>query len=500
MDIRDADFCYRVVKSRDRRFDGMFYTGVRTTGIYCRPSCPAMTPRRHNVSFYPTAAAAQAAGLRACRRCLPDATPGSPEWDVRADVVGRAMRLIADGTVEREGVEGLAHRVGYTSRHLARLMVSEVGAGPLALARARRAQSARILVETTAMSFADVAFAAGFSSIRQFNDTVRSVYAATPRELRGKAPTGRGGPGTLELRLAVRQPFAGEELLGFLRARAVTGVEATGVDWYERVLRLPYGHGVVRLWFDGARAERNTGFVGCTLQLADLRDVAAAVERSRRLLDADCDPVAVHDHLAQDPRLEPSLAARPGLRVPGHVDGHEVAVRAVLGQQVSVVRAAALAGLLVERYGVPLDHDLAVDRPALASQFPTAETLAEVDPADLPMPRARAEALRRLCSALASGEIRLDRSADRTDVRHALVAVPGIGPWTADYIAMRALGDPDVFLPTDVGVRHALAVWGVDLRLGADLARAWRPWRSYAQMHLWASLAPVPPRVVTKEG
>ncbi|HET6627957.1 MAG TPA: AlkA N-terminal domain-containing protein, partial [Nocardioidaceae bacterium] len=354
MDIEDTEACYRAVKSRDRRFDGVFYTAVKTTGIYCRPSCPAMTPHKKNVEFYRTAAAAQGASFRACRRCLPDATPGSPDWDVAANATGRAMRLIADGVVDREGVDGLAHRVGYTSRHLSRLLTAELGAGPLALARARRAQTARILVETTAMSFADVAFASGFASVRQFNDTVRAVYASSPTELRGRRSTPVVSPGQIELRLAVRQPFAAEELLGFLARRVVPGIEAAGPGWYERSLRLPHGQGTVRLTLPAVEPAAGTAFVDCTLRLCDLRDVAAAVERSRRMLDADCDPVAVDDELSADPRLAALVRARPGRRVPGHVDGDEIAVRAVLGQQISVARAGAIAGLLVQRYGEPL--------------------------------------------------------------------------------------------------------------------------------------------------
>ena len=272
----DAEACYRAVKSRDRRFDGVFYTAVRTTGIYCRPSCPARTPAYANVTFHPTAAAAQAAGYRACKRCLPDATPGSPEWDVAADAAGRAMRLIADGVVDREGVEGLAERVGYTQRHLTRLLTSELGAGPLALARARRAQTARVLVETTDLGFADVAFAAGFSSVRQFNDTVREVYAASPSELRGRRG-GRAGTGEVRMRLAVRTPFAGRSLLDFLAVRAVQRVEAAGDGWYARTLALPHGTGTVHLELRDEPATGETAFVPATFHLSDLRDTSAAV-------------------------------------------------------------------------------------------------------------------------------------------------------------------------------------------------------------------------------
>jgi AraC family transcriptional regulator of adaptative response / DNA-3-methyladenine glycosylase II len=390
------------------------------------------------------------------------------------------MRLIGDGVVEREGVEGLARRVGYTPRHLNRVLTTQLGAGPLALARARRAQTARTLIQTTAMSFADVAFASGFASIRQFNDTVRAVYGASPSQLRG---TGRrGGPaGQIELKIAVRAPFSARDLLDFLRPRVVSGVETAGIGWYARTLALPHGHGWVRLSVDETR--RDADHVSCLLEVTDLRDVGVAVERCRRLVDADCDPVAVDSALGEDPALAPLVAARPGLRVPGHVDGHEVAVRAVVGQQISVAGAATILGRLTGRFGETVEPSATYA--GLSRLFPTAAALAEVDPEELPMPRTRGRALNALCRALADGDVCLDRSADRGDVRRRLLALPGIGPWTADYIALRALGDPDVFLPTDVGVRQALASLGAGAPADAS---AWRPWRSYALMHLWSSL------------
>src|SRR3954451_2184452 len=343
----DPESCYRAVKSRDRRFDGVFYTAVSTTGIYCRPSCPARTPAFHHVTFHPTAAAAQGAGYRACKRCLPDATPGSPDWDVAADVAGRAMRLIGDGVVDREGVDGLARRIGYTPRLLSRILTQELGAGPLALARAKRAQTARVLLETSDLGAADVAFAAGFSSVRQFNDTVREVYASTPTQLRGGR--GRGGAGgTLQLRLAVRTPFAGRALLEFLAIRAVPGVAAATDTTYARTLRLPHGSGTVELELADVPESGATAFVPATFWLSDLRDLAAAVERVRRLVDADCDPVAISDAFAGDPVLGPLVRQLPGLRVPGHVDGDELAVRAVLGQQVTVAAARTAAARLTE--------------------------------------------------------------------------------------------------------------------------------------------------------
>ena len=485
IDRLDKESCYRAVKSKDRRFDGVFYTAVHTTGIYCRPSCPARLPAYQNVTFFPTAAAAQGAGFRACKRCLPDATPGSPDWDIAADVAGRAMRLIADGVVDREGVEGLARHVGYTPRHLNRLLTHELGAGPLALARARRAQTARILIETTDMTYADVAFAAGFASVRQFNDTVREVYAATPTELRGRRQRERGSAGEVTMRLAVRTPFAGRALLDFLALRAVPGVEEAGPDWYARTLDLPHGPGIVRIQLRDVTDAGQTALLPATFRLTDLRDTSAAVERVRRLLDADCDPIAVDEALADDPVLRPLVRRRPGLRVPGHVDGPEVAVRAVLGQQVSVAGARTIAGRLTQAYGTPL----ATPSGSLTHLFPASAALAALDPENLPMPRSRGRALVALARALATGDVALDRGPDRSEVRMRLLALPGIGPWTADYIALRALGHPDVFLPTDLGVRAALAAIGVDLHQSADAAERWRPWRSYALLHLWHSLA-----------
>lgn len=479
----DTEACYRVVRSRDRRFDGVFYTAVRTTGIYCRPSCPARTPAAANVTFHPTAASAHAAGYRACKRCLPDATPGSPEWDVAADVAGRAMRLIADGLVDREGVDGLARRVGYTSRHLGRLLSRELGAPPLALARARRAQSARVLIETTDLPLTDVAFAAGFASVRQFNETLREIYAASPTELRGRR---RGAPtrGTVTMRLPVRTPYDGRALFDFLALRAVPGVEVVDGDVYARTLRLPHGPGTLQLRLPDADSSGESVVAEATFALSDLRDLSAACERTRRLLDADCDPVAVAAALGDDDVLGPVVRSAPGLRVPGHVDGEEVAVRAVLGQQVSVAGARTVAARFVAQWGEPVETDV----PGLTHLFPSSATIAEQDPESLPMPRARGQALVAMCVALAAGDIVLDRGADRDDVRQALLALPGIGPWTVDYIALRALGHPDVLLLTDIGTRDALTALEQDPRSAADLGERWRPWRSYAQAHLWNTL------------
>jgi AraC family transcriptional regulator of adaptative response / DNA-3-methyladenine glycosylase II len=480
--VLDEERCFRAVQSRDTRFDGWFYTAVVTTGIYCRPSCPATPPKRANVRFFPSAAAAHGAGFRACKRCRPDAAPGSPEWNTRVDVVARAMRLIADGTVDREGVGGLARRLGYSDRHLHRLLVAEVGAGALALARAQRAQTARVLLETTDLSAADVAFAAGFASVRQFNDTVSAVFAMAPTALRHAArpaPRATAPRGTITVRLPFRPPLAVAHLFSFLAVRAVPGVEAGDARSYRRTLSLPHGTGTVAL-------EAVADHVRCTLNLDDVRDVATAVARARRLLDLDADPRAVDDQLGADPLLAPLVAARPGLRMAGSMDGTEAAVRAVLGQQVSVAAARAAAGTIARRHGERVGG--AGD--GLHLRFPSAAALAAADPATLPVPTARAETVVRLARAVAEGDIVFDTGVDRDELSARLLQLLGIGPWTVAYIAMRAVGDPDAFLATDLGVRRALARLGArgDGAAAAEVARRWRPWRSYALHHLWASL------------
>ena len=475
--IPDFQHCYEAVKSKDARFDGWFFTAVTSTHIYCRPSCPAITPRAANVCFYPTAAAAQAAGFRACKRCRPDAAPGSPEWNIRGDVVGRAMLFISDGVVEREGVVGLARRVHLSERQLRRLLVEELGAGPQALARAQRAQNARILIEGTDLTFSEIAFASGFKSIRQFNDTVRVVFAGTPSELRRKkrAPD-TVAPGVITLRLPYRTPFD-NGVLFFLAQRVVPGVEEFTDGRYRRTLKLPHGPAVVEV----SSAE---GYVECTLKLRDMRDLQSAVQRCRWLLDLDSDPVAVNAHLNKDRRMRKHLRARPGLRVPGSADGTELAMRAVLGQQISVVSAVTLAGRLVEAYGKPLT---AADA-GLTHSWPDPEVIADADLDEIGMPGSRKKALRALAGAVASQDIVLAPGEDRQMTYDKLVALPGIGPWTASYISMRALGDPDVFLPSDLGVKRGLAALGYanDPASAEALAEGWRPWRSYALMYLWS--------------
>ncbi len=476
----DTERCVRAVQSKDARFDGWFYTAVVTTGIYCRPSCPVVPPKPANMRFYPSAAAAQQAGFRACKRCRPDATPGSPLWNERADLVARAMRLIADGVIDSGGVPGLAARLGYSVRQVERQLLAELGAGPLALARAQRAQTARLLIETTALAMADVAFAAGFASIRAFNDTVREVFALSPTDLRRRASGGRraAAPGVLDLRLPFRQPLCPDNLFGHLAATAVPGVEEWRDGSYRRTLRLPHGHGIVAL-------KPGPEYIGCQLALADLRDLAIAISRCRRLLDLDADPVAVGDLLGGDPVLAPLIAKAPGRRVPRTVDAAEFAVRAVLGQQVSTAAARTHADRLAAAHGE------CVDDPAggLTRLFPSMGALAAADPATLALPATRRATFAALATALASGSIDLSVGSDWGRARAGLAALPGIGTWTVETIAMRGLGDPDALVSNDLGVRMAARSLGLPATPAA-LARhsaAWRPWRSYAVQYLWAT-------------
>ncbi len=476
MVVLDHERCYRAVLSRDPRFDGWFVGAVRTTGIYCRPSCPAVTPKPRNIAFYPTAAAAQQAGYRACKRCRPDASPGSPDWHVRGDVVARAMRLVADGVIDRVGVAGRARRLAYRERHLTRLLTAELGAGPLALARAQRAETARTLIETTDLDFTTVAFASGFGSVRQFNDTVRDVFATTPSDLRVR--TGRSArreAGAVALDLAVRRPFDAGAMFAFLASRAVPGIELWDGVVYHRTLGLPRGQGVAEVWAAGDRP-----VVRARVRLEDWRDIGPAVRRLRRLFDLDADPIAVDGLLGEDAVLAPVVAASPGRRAPGAVDPFEIAVRGVIGQQISVAGARTVTGRVVAAAGEPLRIGGGVD--ALTHVFPDPPALASIDPSHLPMPATRRRTIAELAERMADGRVVLDGGADREEVASRLLAVPGVGPWTAGYVLMRGLGDPDVFLPTDLGVRAGLAKLGVE----AGRAERWRPWRSYALHHLWA--------------
>lgn len=486
---------YQAIQSRDARFDGLFFTAVTSTRIYCRPSCPATTPKPQNVRFYLTAAEAEANGFRPCKRCRPEAAPGSPAWQFRAELTGRAMALINDGVVDREGVAGLARHLGYSPRQLRRHLTDELGVGPLALARSRRVQMARLLLASPSLSVTQVALAAGFSSLRQFNDTLRDVLGVSPRNLRAMgqgAPSDAGPPNLhrIAVRLPYRPPLAAGALFGFLKARAVPGVEECSEGVYRRVLTLPHGLSIAKLSITPDAAGPGSPTLLLEVWLKDVRDLVPAVHRMRRLFDLDADPRAIDNALGDDPILGSSIRAEPGMRVPGHVDPHELAFRAVIGQQISVAAARTVAGQIASCFGEPLESPWG----SLTHAFPTAERLAVQYPSVFPMPRRRQATLSLLARALAERTVRLDLAHEANEASARLQTIPGIGPWTASYIRMRALSDPDVFLPTDLGVRHALDALhqASSPTEAAELAETWRPWRSYALMYLWNHLAPGP--------
>ncbi|MFF2370281.1 DNA-3-methyladenine glycosylase 2 family protein [Agromyces sp. NPDC058110] len=513
---------YRAMQARDARFDGQFITGVHSTGIYCRPSCPAVSPKPSNVTFYLTAAAAHEAGLRACKRCLPDAVPGSPEWNLRDDLAARAMRLIADGVVERDGVPGLAARLGYTPRHLTRVLTAELGAGPLALARAHRAQTARTLLTSTSLPVADVAFASGFGSIRQFNDTIREVYERSPLEVRASArvhergrpdrigpadltlvdrrdaerasaespdetstAAGAGaGAGVVRLRLPARAPFDAAGVFAWLAARTVSGVEHAsvspdGAPRFARTLRLPGGPALLSLEPGGDAASPS---IEVEARLAGLGDLPPLVARVRRLFDLDADAQAIDAALGAEPAFAASVAEVPGIRLPGCLDPHELVFRALIGQQISVAAARTALGRLAAELGEHL-----AEASDLALLFPTAEAIAEHGAEVLRGPAARIRTIVDVARRLASGELVVSSDRERHDLEAKLLEIPGIGPWTAGYVAMRVTGAPDVLLTGDLALRNGAVALGLpgDARALTAYGARWAPWRSYASMHLW---------------
>ena len=492
----DHAVCYRALAARDARFDGQFIAGVRTTGIYCRPSCPATTPRPHNVDFFPTAAAAHEAGLRACKRCQPDAVPGNPEWNRRDDLSARAMRLILDGVVEREGVPGLAARLGYSSRHLTRVLQGELGAGPLALARAHRAESARALLAGTALPVADVAFAAGFASLRQFNDTIQEVYGLTPTALRGLARSGRhgvrattGAPAAegstaVTVRLAARPPFDGPGLVRYVADHAIPGVEEVADDGaVRRRIPLPHGPALVTVRLDPERAG-----VVCTAEVAAIADLAPLVARIRRWFDLDADAAAIDETLGRDALLGPLVAQQPGIRIPGAVNAAETLLRTIVGQQISLPAARTVLG----RLAADLEA-IAGDEPrAGLRDFPTAAAIAEHGHAALRGPARRVATIIVVAEELASGRLAIDVGMPAAELRTRLEALPGIGPWTAGYVTMRVLGAPDILLADDLVLLRSLRAAGAaaTAREASALGERWAPWRSYATLHLWRSAPP----------
>jgi AraC family transcriptional regulator of adaptative response / DNA-3-methyladenine glycosylase II len=478
----DPAVCYRAVSSRDSRFDGQFFTAVRTTGIYCRPICPARTPLERNVEFFRHAAAAEAAGYRSCRRCRPEAAPGSRAWDSAGDLVGRGLRLVADGIVDTAGVPGLAASLGVGERQLHRLFVQQLGAGPLAVARTRRHQLALRLLHETDLPITDIAFGSGFSSVRQFNDSMLAAYGRPPSALRGGTRR-RQGTG-ISLPLASRAPLDVASITDYLAVRAVPGTEEVDGHSYRRAVRSSTGGGILEIIGVGEQL---------TLKLTgtDIGSLARDVAAARRMFDLDADPAAVHDVLGQDPLLAPLLEKRPGLRVPGAYDGFELAVRAVLGQQVSVSAASTFAGRLVRLLGTPLNEPSGT----VTHLFPPAETVAEADLSSIGLTHARSQTLTALAEAVATGTVLLHAGADQIRTEHALTSIRGIGPWTASYIAMRALRDPDAFPTKDLALLKAFGRLIGSTATERELeqyAERWRPWRSYAAVHLWASLGSAP--------
>jgi AraC family transcriptional regulator of adaptative response / DNA-3-methyladenine glycosylase II len=476
----DFEACYRAIVSRDARFDGRFFTAVTSTGIYCRPVCPAQTPKRANVRFYATAAAAEAAGFRACLRCRPHLAPGGARPATSDRVADRALRLIASGAADGgAGVAAVARRLEVSERHLHRVLREAVGAGPLALARMRRLQTARTLIEQTGMPITDVAFTAGYSSLRQFNGEVLAGTGRAPSALRRRGAAGHDGEGALVLRLGVRPPFDGAALLSFFAARAVCGVEVCSPTALTRSVALAHGAAVVEL-------EPQEAQLVVRLWLDDVRDLGAAVDRCRRLFDVDADPQAIAAVLCADPLMAPLVSCQPGLRVPGCVDAEEIAVRAVLGQQVSVGRATALASRLTEQLGAPI----ARPRHGVSRLFPSSAAIAEANLDGLGLTGEREATLRRLGAALAGGDIDLGVGCDSHEVVEQLQSIRGVGEWTATYIAMRALRDPDAFPAGDLGLRRSFArAGGGDARALRERAETWRPWRAYATVQLWNQLS-----------
>jgi AraC family transcriptional regulator of adaptative response / DNA-3-methyladenine glycosylase II len=470
--------------SRDARFDGRFFVGVRTTGIYCRPICPAVPPKSGNVTFYPTAAAASEAGFRPCLRCRPECAPGTPAWNGTSTTVRRGLKLIAGGALDDGSVEELAERLGVTSRHLRRLFGKHLGASPLAVAHTQRLHLAKRLVDQTDLPMSRIAAAAGFGSIRRFNDTFRKTYGRTPRDLRRRSETGERGTDALTVRLPWREPFSWPALAAFLAGRATSGVELVSDDGYLRTVQLDGEPAVIECRPDpGSRSLR------LTLHGVGTASLLPIVERVRDLFDLDAPVDDISRVLGRDRRLARLLRANPGVRVPGAWDGFELAVRAILGQQISVSAATTLAGRLAARYGeaVGLPASLGTRSPGLplTRLFPSAECLARARPDSLGIVAGRAQTIRDLARAVVAGDLDFDPAGDPAALLAGLKSIRGIGDWTAQYVAMRALKYPDAFPASDLGLSKATGAGAAGLTARAE---DWRPWRAYAAMLLWGSL------------
>lgn len=480
----DADACYRAIETRDRRFDGRLFVAVMTTGIYCRPFCPAPTPRRENARFFPTAAAAQEAGFRPCLRCRPETAPELAHWRGESNTVTRALSLIEAGALNAANVEALATRLGIGERQLRRLFKRYLGASPVSIAQTRRILLAKQLIQDTPLPMTEVALAAGFGSIRRFNETFQQLYGRAPGALRraGMAAEGRTEGGTVAVRLGYRLPYDWEAMIAFLHARAIPGVEAVSAARYARTIAIGEANGVVTVEPAGGNCLK------ATVRLANLENLPAIIARVRRVFDLAADPVAIDAHLSRDPLLASLVAARPGLRVPGAWDGFELAVRAVLGQQITVPAATRLASKLVAAFGEPI-ADPGVREHGLTHVFPTAQRLFRADLATIGMPNARRMALASLAGAVVADPLIFGARRSLDEAIAQLRSLAGIGEWTAQYIAMRELHEPDAFPATDVGLSRALGDRCGERPSPAALlvhAEQWRPWRAYAALHLWA--------------
>ena len=479
----DHDACYRALSTRDARFDGRMFTAVRTTGVYCRPICPARTPKRENVTFYPTASAAQEAGYRPCLRCRPESSPDLAAWRGTSNTVSRGLALIAEGALDGEAVDALAERLGVGERQLRRLFRQHLGASPIAVAQTRRVLFAKQLIVETTMPMTEVALASGFSSIRRFNATFHALYQRPPSELRRsrRADAEQAGADGITLLLAYAPPYDWEAMIGFLAARAITGIEAVdGRKCYLRSIALDGAQGTISVEPD----ERDRGLC-VTIRFPHIASLATIVRRVRRIFDLSADPLAINRDLARDTLLAPLVARRPGLRVPGAWDGFEVAVRAMLGQQITVAGAVKLAAKLVAAYGETLCPS---DGVGLTHTFPTPERLAQADLRSLGMPVARAEALSAMARAAVADAGLFHPTQSLEDAIAKLRQVRGIGEWTAHYIAMCVLGEPDAFPAADIGLMRALTPPGGARPVASEVlarAEAWRPWRAYAAQYLW---------------
>jgi len=473
----DRDICRRAMKARDARFDGRFFIGVRTTGIYCRPICPVRAPNLENVSFYPTAAAAAEAGLRPCLRCRPECSPSTPAWLGSSVTVTRALRLIEAGALDREGVPQLAGTLGIGPRHLTRLFHQHLGASPGSVAQTRRLHLAKKLIDETDLPMSRISSAAGFKSVRRFNDALAGSYGRTPTALRRARSTSHGS--RLALRLPFRPPYDWTSLIDFLRARAIPGVEEVSSDVYRRTIAFERSSGTIEV----RPADRGNA-LDLRVCFSDAGRLPEIVQRVRRIFDLDAVPDEIARRLGSGEQLAASIRAWPGLRVPGAWDGFEIAVRAILGQQVTVKGATTLAGRLVAAHGEPIASN-GVD--GLRLLFPKPATLANAELTAIGLPRARASAINTLARAVDENRLRFDTTAGLEPFVESMTRLPGIGDWTAQYVAMRALGEPDAFPATDLGLLKGAARPGETLTATAlrKRAEAWRPWRAYAALHLW---------------